>query len=95
MLPDFIPIENTGMPIITALVLFFLCTSLYYGGKYLVEKNRQQDNRLNKHADILAEIQGDSKETKAIVERVETTVNDTLKSVLDTNATVVKRLLKD
>lgn len=95
MLPDFIPLENTPMPVVTALVFSFLSFILYYGGKYLISKNNQQDKRLSTHDSILSGVQGDSRETRVILERMEATVNGTLEGLVNTNRLVVEKLLKE
>lgn len=88
LLPDFMPIQNDGMSVITAIVLFFLIS----GGIYLA---REFSKSLNKHDDSIndlkvdiAEMKGDVKETRSGMNRVEKSISEmqkTYQAVLLTN----------
>ena len=87
LLPDFVPIENAGMSVITAIVLFFLITGGIYFVKEFSKNGRERDKRLNNHSDIITEIKidiadmkGDVKETRSVMDRFESSITDMLKA---------------
>ena len=87
LLPDFMPIENDGMSVITAIVLFFLIIGAVYFVKEFSKIGRAQDNRLNEHSGLINEIKidiadmrGDVKETRSGMNRMESNVTEMLKA---------------
>ena len=88
LLPDFIPIENDGMSVITAIVLFFLITGgVYLAREFAKSLNRHDKSITNLKVDI-AEMKGDVKETRSIMTRIESGITEmqkTYQAVLLTN----------
>ena len=95
LLPDFMPIENDGMSVITAIVLFFLIVGGLYFIKEFSKSGREQDKNLNEHRGLInelkvdiAEMKGDVKETRSVMKRIETGISEmqkTYQAVLLTN----------
>ena len=87
LLPDFVPIENAGMSVITALVLFFLIVCGLYFIREFNKHESDQDKQLDSHVSVINEIKvdmavmkGDVKETRSGMNRMESNVTDMLKA---------------
>ena len=87
LLPDFVPIENAGMSIITALVFFFLIVCGLYFIREFNKHESDQDKQLDSHVNIINEIKvdiavmkGDVKETRSVMDRFDSSITDMLKA---------------
>lgn len=87
LLPDFMPIENNGMSVITAIILFFLIAGALHFVTDFRKSGREQDKSLHIHNESINEIkiniatmQGDVRETKTVMDRMESGITDMLKA---------------
>ena len=87
LFPDFMPIENDGMSVITGIVLFFLIIGGTYFTNSFSKCNSRQDKTIENHTESINEIKvnlatmkGDVHETKTVMDRMESGIVDMLKA---------------
>lgn len=89
MMPSWIPIEDSGMSIITAIFIFFGGSAATVFGGFVWKRLDKHDMAINETKIELTVIKGDVKTTKEIVQRMETNVSEMGK----TYAGFIERLL--
>ena len=89
MMPSWIPIEDSGMSIITAIILFCGGSAATVFSGVVWKRLDKHDVAINETKLELTVIKGDVKTTKEIVERMETNISEMGK----TYAGFVERLL--
>ncbi len=101
---EFIPIENEGMSVVSALVLFFSGIGSWVIMKWIIEKFNYHDKVLTAHEKMFDEVtrelnnskiqftemKGDIKQTRMIVDRIDKSLSDIAK----TNTKVIESFLR-
>lgn len=101
---NILPIENSGMSVITAMVFFFSSIGLMAVLQWLKERFRLQDEKIEEHDKFVDEIKkefsdnrvqytelkGSIQRTQMVVDRIDSSLSDIVK----TNTKVIESFLK-
>lgn len=104
LFPEFLPIINEGMSVITAIVLFFAGIGSIVVLKWIIDRLNKHDERLECHENVFNDVRGDFadgrvqftemkgsiKQTQIIVDRIDKSLSDIAK----TNTKVIESYLK-
>ena len=102
---NILPIENSGMSVITAMVFFFSSIGLMAVLQWLKERFRLQDEKIEEHDKFVDEIKkefsdnrvqytelkGSIQRTQMVVDRIDSSLSDIVK----TNTKVIESFLKE
>ena len=91
MIPSYVPIENTGMSVISALFFTFGGASMMLFGSWVVKRLDKNDTAIQDTNIKLTRIEGNVDTTKEIVQRIENSMSELGR----TNAKVIEHLLRN
>ena len=76
LLPDFIPLSNDGMSVITAICLFFLTSGFLFLLKQIIRKTNDHDKIIEGIKMDLTEMKIDIAETSVIVKGIDRSLSE-------------------
>jgi len=100
--PSFTPFSDDGMSIITAIFLFFSSIICCMFATWVYDKNKKQDFLIDDHAEKihtmgikLTEISGDTKTTREILQRMDSSISDLGRANRDLTTSILSFVVDD